>query len=104
MNTKSKLLKIYLGESDSHHGEPLYQIIIKKMKKLGLKGATVVRGIEGFGADSILHSTRLLSISEDLPIIIEAVDSEEKLTEFTKTLNDELHLNLLMTLQNIEII
>jgi uncharacterized protein len=69
------LLRIYLGEGDRWHGRPLYQAILERMRELNLAGATVLRGIEGFGAKQHIHTTRILRLSEDLTIIIEAVDS-----------------------------
>ena len=67
------------GENDHHDGRPLYQAVVERMRELGLAGATVLRGIEGFGAHARLHTTRLLRLSEDLPVIIEIVDAAEKI-------------------------
>jgi len=74
-----KLLRIFVGESDRCHGHPLYEAIVLKARELGLAGATVWRGIEGYGATSRIHTTKLLRLSEDLPILIEIVDTEEKI-------------------------
>jgi hypothetical protein len=74
-----KLLRIFLGESDRHGGKPLYEAIVLKARELGLAGATVWRGIEGFGAASRIHTAKILRLSEDLPIVIEIVDSEDKI-------------------------
>lgn len=104
MTGKGKLLKIYIGESDSRHGEPLYHAVVKKIKEMGLAGATTVRGIEGFGADSVIHSTRILRLSEDLPVVIEVVDTEEKIRRLIGVLDGVIHTGILMTLQDIEII
>jgi uncharacterized protein len=104
MIQKGKLLKIYVGESDGHHGEPLYHSIIKMIRAQGLAGATTIRGIEGYGAHSVIHSTRILRLSEDLPIVIEVVDAEEKIREFMIKLSDSLKDSILMTLQDVEII
>lgn len=73
------LLRIFLGEADRFHGRPLYEAIILKARELGLAGATAWRGIEGYGADSRIHTARILRLSEDLPVIIEIVDTEEKI-------------------------
>jgi hypothetical protein len=73
-----KLLRIFVGESDRCHGRPLYEAIVLKARQLGLAGATVWRGIEGYGATSRIHTTKLLRLSEDLPLLIEIVDTEEK--------------------------
>jgi PII-like signaling protein len=73
------LLRIFIGESDKWHGRPLYEAIVLKARELHLAGATVLRGPMGFGAHSRLHTTKVLRLSEDLPIIIEIVDSREKI-------------------------
>lgn len=104
MTGNGKLLKIYIGESAGHHGEPLYHVIVKKIKELGLAGATTVRGIEGFGANSVIHSTRILRLSEDLPIVIEVVDTEEKIKNLIKILDETVTTGILMALQDVEII
>ena len=97
------LVRIYLGESDRWHGRPLYQAIVERMRERGLAGATVLRGIEGFGARQHLHSTRILSLSEDLPILIEAVDTDEKIRAVLPDL-DEMLTDGLITLEKIEVI
>jgi len=73
-----KLLRIFIGESDRCHGRPLYEALVLKARELGLAGATVWRGIEGYGAASRIHTAKILRMSEDLPILIEIVDSEDK--------------------------
>lgn len=104
MSKSGKLLKIYIGESAGHHGEPLYHTLMKKIKELGLAGATTVRGIEGFGANSVIHSVRILTLSEDLPIVIEVVDTEEKINRLIEVLDGTITAGVLMTLQDVEII
>lgn len=104
MTGQGKLLKIYIGESAGHHGEPLYHAVIKKVKELGLAGATTIRGIEGFGANSVIHSTRILRLSEDLPIVIEVVDSEDQIRHLIKVLDETITAGILMTLQDVEIL
>lgn len=76
---EGKLLRIFVGESDQCEGRPLYQAIVRKAHDLGLAGATVWRGIEGYGAASRIHTAKILRLSEDLPILIEIVDTEEKI-------------------------
>ena len=76
------LLRIFVGESDRHEGKPLYEWLVRKAREEGLAGATVLRGIEGFGAHSRLHTAKILRLSEDLPIIIEIVDALEKIEAF----------------------
>ncbi|WP_034844133.1 DUF190 domain-containing protein [Acetivibrio straminisolvens] len=101
---KGKLLKIFIGESDQWHGEPLYHAIIKKIKENGLAGATIIRGIEGFGANSRIHSTRVLRLSEDLPIVIEVIDKEERINAIIKVLDDMITEGLMIVIQDVEII
>ncbi|MGH2384355.1 MAG: DUF190 domain-containing protein [Candidatus Limnocylindria bacterium] len=96
------LLRIYLGESDQWHGRPLYQAIVERLRERGLAGATVLRGIEGFGAKQHLHTTRLLSLSSDLPVLIEAVDSEEKIRAIIPEM-DEMLGDGLITLEKVAI-
>jgi PII-like signaling protein len=97
------LVRIYLGESDRWRGKPLYQAIVERLRERGLAGATVLRGIEGFGAKQHLHSTRILSLSEDLPILIEAVDADEKVRAVLPEL-DEMVTDGLITLEKVEVI
>jgi PII-like signaling protein len=97
------LVRIYLGESDTWHGKPLYQAIVERLRERGLAGATVLRGIEGFGAKQHLHTTRILRLSEDLPILIEAVDSEEKIRGVLPEM-DEMLGDGLITLERVDVI
>ena len=76
---EGRLLRIFIGESDRCEGRPLYEVIVRKARELGLAGATAWRGIEGFGAASRIHTAKILRLSEDLPILIEIVDTEEKI-------------------------
>lgn len=78
---KAKLLKIYIGESQHCENKPLYQYLVHWFKKRGISGVTVSRGIEGYGADKVLHTARLLELSSDLPMVIEAVDAAEKIEQ-----------------------
>ena len=77
-----QLLRIFIGEADRHEGRPLYEWLVAEAHRRGLAGATVLRGLEGFGAHSRLHTTRLLRLSTDLPIVVEIVDTEEKIAAF----------------------
>lgn len=97
------LVRIYLGESDTLHGRPLYQAIVERLRERGLAGATVLRGIEGFGAKQHLHSTRILSLSEDLPILVEAVDTEERVRAVLPELDGMLSDGLI-TLEKVDVI
>jgi hypothetical protein len=78
INENGVLLRIFIGESDTFEGRALHEAIVQKVRELGLGGATVLRGIEGFGAHSVVHKSHMLELSADLPIVIEIVDTEEK--------------------------
>ncbi len=81
-------LTIYIGETDQHHHRPLYTEIVERAQQAGLAGATVVRGMEGFGASSHIHTTRILRLSEDLPVVIVIVDIPERIDAFLPQLDD----------------
>jgi len=85
---EGQLLRIFIGESDRWAGLPLYEAIVQEARKRGLAGATVFRGFEGFGAHSRIHTARILRLSEDLPVVIEIVDSEEKIQGFLPVLGE----------------
>jgi uncharacterized protein len=85
---EGKLLRIFIGESDKHGRKPLYQAIVKMLREEGLAGATVLRGIEGFGATSRLHTARILWLSEDLPIVIEGADTAERIEAIMPKLDE----------------
>jgi PII-like signaling protein len=100
---EGKLLRIFVGESDRWHGRPLYQAIVERVREEGLAGATVIRGIEGFGADSRLHTARILRLSEDLPVLIEIVDSAEQIERILPVL-DEMVGEGMVTVERVEVI
>ena len=100
---EGQLLRIYIGESDTWHGKPLYQAIVQRLREEGLAGATVLRAIEGFGATSHLHTTRILRLSEDLPLLIEVVDTAEKVQAALPML-EEMVGEGLMTLERVQVI
>ena len=85
---EGQLLRIFVGESDRWHGKPLFEAIVQEARTRGLAGATVFRGFEGFGAHSRIHTSRILRLSEDLPIVIEIVDAEDKIQGFLPVLDD----------------
>jgi PII-like signaling protein len=97
------LARIYIGESDTWHGRPLYEAIVHLLRERGLAGATVLRGIEGFGAKQHLHSTRILSLSSDLPVLIEVVDQEDRVRAVLPELNAMVGEGLI-TLEKVEVI
>jgi hypothetical protein len=98
-----KLLRIFIGEQDKWHGKPLYEEIVFLAKKVPLAGATVIKGVMGFGCKSHMHTAKLLRLSEDLPMIIEIVDSEEKINSFIPQL-DEMVQEGLITLEKVNVI
>src|SRR6266496_3503771 len=97
-----KLLRIFIGESDRWHHQPLYEAIVLKAREIGMAGATVLRGPMGFGANSHLHTAKILRLSMDLPIVIEIVDSEEKINQFLPSL-DEIMGGGLVTLERAKV-
>ena len=97
------LLRVFVGESDTWHGKPLYQAIVERVREAGLAGATVLRGLEGFGAHSRIHTSRILRLSEDLPVVIEIVDQPERVEAIIPTL-DEMISEGLMTLERVHIV
>jgi PII-like signaling protein len=104
---EGKLLRIFIGESDKHRAHALYDVIVRKARELGLAGATVWRGIEGYGAASRIHTAKILRLSEDLPIMIEIVDSEEKIRAALPALDALIEVagcGGLITLERVEII
>jgi len=100
--SEALLLRIYVGESDHWHGKPLHLAIVEKAREEGLAGATVLRGMEGFGAKSVIHASRFLDLSTDLPIVIEIVDSEDKVMGFLETASEMLKEGL-ATLERVRV-
>lgn len=101
--SEGQLLRIFIGESDHWEGRPLYEAIVHRARELGLAGATVIRGLEGFGAHSRLHTTRILRLSEDLPVVVEIVDEAEKIEAFLPSL-DEMVDEGMVTLEKVRVI
>lgn len=97
------LLRIFFGESDKHNRKPLYEAIVTKARELGLAGATVLRGIMGFGADSRIHSAKILRLSGDLPIVVEIVDSEENIHKLLPFLDEAVREGLI-TMERVRVI
>jgi PII-like signaling protein len=96
------LLRIFVGESDKHEGKPLYEWLVLKAREAGLAGATVLRGIEGFGAHSRLHTAKILRLSEDLPIVVEIVDALEKIEAFMPTVDRAIDEGM-ATLERVQV-
>lgn len=101
--TESLLLRIFIGESDKSDGRPLYEVIVEKAHQRGLAGATVLRGFLGYGANSRIHTTKVLRLSEDLPAVIEIADSKENIEAFLPELNEMIGEGL-VTLEKVRVI
>jgi len=97
------LLRVFIGESDKWHGKPLYEAIVLKARELHLAGATVLRGPMGFGANSRLHTAKILRLSEDLPMVIEIVDSREKIDELLPHI-DQMVQEGLVTMEKVQVL
>ena len=100
---EGKLLRIFIGESDRWQGQPLFEAIVRKVREAGGAGATVLRGIEGFGAHSRIHTARILRLSEDLPIVIEVVDTAEKIDALLPAL-DAMIEDGLVTIETVQVL
>ncbi|MBU9888849.1 MAG: DUF190 domain-containing protein [Candidatus Omnitrophica bacterium] len=100
---EGKLLRIFIGEADKWQGQPLYEAIVLLAKKEGMAGATALKGFLGFGCKSHLHTAKLLRLSEDLPIVIEIVDGEEKIEKFLRLL-DPMIKEGLVTLEKANVL
>jgi PII-like signaling protein len=100
---QGQLLRIFIGERSKYDGRPLYEWIVLQAKQRGLAGATVLRGMMGYGANSRIHTSKILRLSEDLPIIIEIVDTHEKLTQFLAHI-DEVIGEGLATLEKADVL
>lgn len=100
---EARLLRIFIGESDRYEGRPLYEAIVLEAKRRGLAGATVFKGFMGYGAHSRIHTAKVLQLSEDLPVMVEIVDAEERIRDFLPVL-DGMVKEGLVTLERVEVI
>jgi PII-like signaling protein len=100
---EGQLLRILIGESDRWEGKPLYEALVFKAREMGLAGATMLRGLMGYGAASRIHTAKILRLSEDLPVIVEIVDSPEKISPFLSVV-DEMVQEGLVTLERVQVI
>lgn len=103
LSGEAKLVRIFIGESDQWEGRPLYEALVHRAHEEGLAGATVLKGIEGYGAGSVVHTTRILRLSQDLPIVVEIVDSAEKVDAFLEIVTVMVQEGL-VTSERVEII
>ena len=97
------LMRIHIGESDKWHGKPLHEVIVAMLRKQGFSGATVLRGVGGYGGSSIYHTDKLLRLSQDLPIVVEVIESQERIDQILPRL-DELVDGGLITLEKVRVI
>ena len=103
----AKLLRIFVGESEKFHKIPVYEKLVQEARKKGLAGATVLKGVMGFGKHSIIHTSKLLALSEDLPLVIEIVDETKKIEEFIKAVDhlfEEGNCKGLITVEKVHVI
>lgn len=99
---EGRLLRIFIGESDRYEGQPLFEWIVRQARREGLAGATVLRGVEGYGAHSRLHTAKILRLSEDLPVVIEIVDTADKIDQFIPIIDEAIDEGL-ATLEKVHI-
>jgi hypothetical protein len=100
---KATALAVYIGESDHWHGKPLYAAIVEQARKMGMAGVTVTRGIMGFGANSRIHTTSILRLSEDLPVVIQIIDQPDRILALTALLNEMVTEGLVVSWEvNVE--
>jgi hypothetical protein len=100
---KAKMLRIHFGEDDKWQGKPLYRAIVEKCRELDIAGATVLRGIEGYGASTLIRRTHLLSLSHDAPVMVSVIDSEDKIQKLLSIL-DEMVGEGLIAMSEVEVI
>ena len=103
ITSKAKRLRVYIGEMDRWQKRPLYQAIVEKAKELDMAGATVYRGLMGYGAHSRIHTAQILDLSSDLPMLVEIIDSEEYIGKLLPAL-DEMMEEGLVTIDDVEVI
>ncbi len=103
LDGEQSLMRVFIGESDRYQGRPLYEVLLELFRKEGFAGATVLKGVAGFGARSHLHTDRLLRLSQDLPLVIEVVDNEEKIDKIIPQLDGMLQGGMI-TLERARVI
>ena len=103
LQAEAQLLRIFIGENDQYQGRPLYEAIVQRAREAGLAGATVLRGVLGYGAHSRIHTAKILRLSEDLPMVVEIVDREDRIGQFLPQL-DQMIAEGLITLEKVQVI
>lgn len=104
LNGKQTLVRIFIGDSDSYHGVPLDRALQERLRREGFAGATVIRGIAGFGASSVIHTAHLLDVSADLPVLIEIVDSGEHIGRLGQILDEMITGGALATMEDVHVL
>jgi PII-like signaling protein len=97
------LMRIFISEADRHKGKPLYEVLLEMLRKQGFAGATVLKGVAGFGVNSVMHTDKLLCLSTELPLVIEVIDDEEKIQQIIPQF-DELMQGGMVTLEKARVI
>jgi uncharacterized protein len=100
---EATLLRIFVGERDRHGHQPLYEAIVSLARKHGLAGATVLRGLAGYGCSTVIHTAKLVELSDDLPMVVEIVDTEDKIQDFLEVLNGKMQSGL-VTLERVRVL
>lgn len=98
------LVRIFLGESDKWHHQPLYHALLERLRKEHFAGATVFRGIAGFGARSVVHTANILDLSGDMPVVIEVVDTEARMKKLEEILDEMVHVGVLVTMEKVRVL
>lgn len=102
MQTELEMLRIFIGEDHKHGHRPLYEVIVEEARKRGLAGATAIRGLMGFGENSQIHTSMILRLSEDLPVVIEIIDESDRIEAFLPDLDDMIKQGL-VTLEKVRV-
>jgi len=97
------LVRIFIGEADKHHHQPLHVALLERLRREGFAGATATRGIAGFGAKSVIHTTQILRLSEDLPVVVEVVDTEAQIESKLRPILDEMVREGLVTVEKVRV-
>jgi len=98
------MARVFIGESDKWHHQPLFTALVERLRREGFAGATVFRGIEGFGARSVIHTSHILDLSADLPVVVEVVDTEAQMEKLLPILDEMVHTGVLVTLEKVHVV
>jgi PII-like signaling protein len=104
LDGEQTLVRIFIGDADKHHHEPLYRAIVERLRKEGFAGATVIRGVAGFGAASVIHTSSIVDLSGDLPVVIEVVDEQEYIDRLLPILDEMLTNGALVTVEKVRVL